>query len=531
MKYSWPFYIPAVETDAFFEPAAATISSSLKGMNILASFHGSMEKPGSLAYVDAFRFADKDGVPFTLCDATDRRYLSPKYPAWVIGNLLSLGVTELTESQFLGDLQILANSAHEANFLRRGEAWHSQLARCLLPMASKPELKQVLTKIRIIPLIDGSWATAEEKPLMSNLSINLGDFPVDVHAKIVRTKAASEPLLKKFYASLGVEELTQAHVCQWIYKQHSATSFNPGEWTCSQLFSQARFMFDSSWRAPSDIDIWFATTEDKRIKGSNAYARLRSTESPALCKVLDFLEEDLPMIHPVYYKDSVIVPLELGSTKQKRFSSKAKQFAKRSIPQHNEGLNRTNSSWLTFLTKDLALASGPRLFLLSPQAQGSAPVLSNLCKLMFQKCPTTLAIDVLVATWNNWLPGAIKIVNESSGDSAKRDVKREALDLIGREIQVRTRFGLLPLGDTVVPGLDLIMEAKCDIPILDLHEGKSQHFRDTLHDFGVVVDLGIRFYIMCLKGLRNQRTPSFDVISAVYEELEVRYNGNELSIE
>lgn len=65
-----------------------------------------MVKASSLKHVPLDPFTDGEGMPFTLSSRTDASYLLLKYPAWAIEAISSIGVSQLSPREFLGDLNL-----------------------------------------------------------------------------------------------------------------------------------------------------------------------------------------------------------------------------------------------------------------------------------------------------------------------------------------------------------------------------------------------------------------------------------------
>ena len=154
MKYIWPYYMPTVEIAPFFQPAKDSILDKLRRDTVVESCGHTMAKASQLCYLDPIKFADEDGQPFTLCTQTADKYLSVKYPSWVIKSINSLGVRTLSDEQFLDDLDSMI-SHNTAYFRDQSPSQHARLAETLLSLTTDLDILPRMRELRIIPLSGG----------------------------------------------------------------------------------------------------------------------------------------------------------------------------------------------------------------------------------------------------------------------------------------------------------------------------------------------------------------------------------------
>jgi hypothetical protein len=278
MKYTWPIYIPSTKQQSFFHATRKSILERLKGTKILESGAQVDERfmlaPASLLYVDPERYADREGNPFTSKGLGDLRYLSSHYPKHTIETLYALGVRKMSDDMFLTDLEWIITNELEA-FHARSVEWHSLLAKALLPLIDRREFTKRLRRLPVIPLIDGSWTSAdsESPPFFqqdSMIAALEGDPPSGI--SIVHQSAVIDYSRKSLLTRLGVEMLSVARMCKHICDIHASKDAKPGQWTTEQLVSHVKFLYEADWSPPDGgADLWFATASGARSKGSLCY--------------------------------------------------------------------------------------------------------------------------------------------------------------------------------------------------------------------------------------------------------------------
>lgn len=305
MRYTWPCYLPSTLTAActFFQPVVETILSQLRESPVLESCARTVAKPVTLKFVPLSQFACPQGVPFTLSPRTETRYLSLRYPKWAAEATILIGVAPLSPREFLQDLAARI-SGDEKAFHERSADWHSHLSTALFRLAADSELIPAIMEMRIIPLQDGTWTSAKDKSIFfSKAGSNLG-VPSGIDVLVVDAKAEADPSRRKLYATLGVRDLEVSEICRLVLQVHGSPEFNPESLTTAQLVSHAKFLYDASWQPPSDANLWFATTQDKRSLGKDLYIFGYTAAGTAASRVFARLQHKFPVIHSDYLRAS-----------------------------------------------------------------------------------------------------------------------------------------------------------------------------------------------------------------------------------
>ncbi|KAH7337370.1 hypothetical protein BKA66DRAFT_448585 [Pyrenochaeta sp. MPI-SDFR-AT-0127] len=274
-KYIWPYYLPSRSTaqSSFFEPAIASILTQLRESPVLESCAGTMAKASSLTHVPS-DLCSEDGVPFALCSLTESRYLSLKYPAWVIEATTSIGVSKLSPRQFLEELTSLI-AHYSDSFRARPTQWHSQLANTLVKLSTDAELMSLIQDICVIPLQDSSWTSARGHSIFFAKGETSLEIPSGIRVLIVDSDAEHDPNRRTIFTSLGVKAWEASEICHLILKVHESPTFDPTSLTVSQLVSHALFLHQASWQPPKTADLWFATIMEPDSSAARIFAQLQ----------------------------------------------------------------------------------------------------------------------------------------------------------------------------------------------------------------------------------------------------------------
>ncbi|PHH91085.1 hypothetical protein CDD83_1713 [Cordyceps sp. RAO-2017] len=154
VRYSWLRFLPRKNVPGFLGPLRDAIYQKLTSEPVLETFAGTMNTPASTIWVSPGPFLDEKGQPLTSFASTKTLYLSPKYQAWAIGPVSSLGATALDIQGFLDHLDwFISRKPHHSR--QKNETWHVQLARALLSSAMTDEQKSHMKRLNIIPLRTG----------------------------------------------------------------------------------------------------------------------------------------------------------------------------------------------------------------------------------------------------------------------------------------------------------------------------------------------------------------------------------------
>lgn len=262
-----------------------------------------MAQPSSLVVIPN-KYTDSSGQPFTLCPETAKKYVSSKYSTMSLGSMLALGVLEMNDQDFLEDLRIIIHT-DEDSFRGKSRTWHQELCESLLPLTQKRELREDLMQLRMIPLCDGTWTSASREPVFFPNELDPTKFPSSIALSIIDPKVYEDYSRRTILQALDIVELNSTRLCTLIAETHASKSFHPEKLTQAELISHVAYLFNSSWQPPdhTKVDLWFATSDDGRCKGSQTYIRGDCKPDSAMARIFSKLREKFPSVHDNYFLD------------------------------------------------------------------------------------------------------------------------------------------------------------------------------------------------------------------------------------
>ncbi|KAI0435663.1 hypothetical protein F4803DRAFT_544782 [Xylaria telfairii] len=492
LRYMWPFYLPTNEIYGFFEPLKEMIYQGLSECHVLESFSGTMEIPSMLTYVPKGDFLDTNGIPFTLSSKTRSTYLSSHYSPLVLKSLSSLATTFLYPKDFLNDLNWMV-SEESAVFRQKAATWHSQLARVLIILATNEDNKAQLQEMELIPLQGGRWVSVKQGPVYFHTrgTRNLV-IPDALLLKTVDPAVTSDSYRRNLFAQIGVQPLPDTtDICRMIIEIHNTKTFDPQSFTCSQLVSHAWFLFRASFRPQRGDDLWFATSQGQRVKGSRVYMRVRLDTEYVPAKIMKQLQEAFPFIHEDYINASPF-----------------------------------NDFWVTWLKESLRIAVLPRICTAEPDAIGTYD-LSDEFKYLFQNCDSADVLQILVDNWNAYsrrraiidLTAPMTIRTSSQITDKIGDKIASTLVTCGTS-KTDVTFKM-PLRDTFLP-IDGIVDTWSKVPRPVIRDPSHPRWH-ILSKFGVSVTRSVHYYLCSLQSMQDLSPPK-KVVDHIYHVLHSQYN-------
>ncbi|KAH8882092.1 hypothetical protein GQ53DRAFT_847849 [Thozetella sp. PMI_491] len=268
-RYSWLKFLPS---DAGYTGPFANVGkqiiSRITGQKLLESSSGCLMRADELIIVPK-RFRDARGRPF-VPTTTSLDLLSDKYPIKFEKELLLLGVKEQTGKDFLKQLQDFASSRPTV-FESMPSEWHSQLASALsLVRLEDSSAMDVLKTIRLIPLRDGRWVSAEEGPVV--LPINSSKTPIPFGVDILEAHpiAVNDPPRNNLLTLLGLAPADKRKIAEALVKTHAGPNFRKKGLSTQELVAHALFLHDAGWRQVVDI-FWFACEDGSCQRDQDVY--------------------------------------------------------------------------------------------------------------------------------------------------------------------------------------------------------------------------------------------------------------------
>ncbi|KAF2178732.1 hypothetical protein K469DRAFT_642268 [Zopfia rhizophila CBS 207.26] len=493
LKYHWLQYIPTEEISSFFFPVRKKIIEALSQKPVLESWSSTMSVATALSYVPK-QFMDDRGTPLTLNPMTALTYLSAEYPDLEIGVLRQIGVHLLTDYDFLRDLGSMIERDRDTFQAKQGD-WHSRLAKVLLPLSVKSDLKSMIRSMRIIPLRDGQWAIAEGNTIFFSTKTQSLHIPDGLPILIVDPLAEDDIHRRNLFQQLGVKNCDVFGICRLIGNIHGEDDFNPKRVPRYQLISHALFLYRASWRAEEGAELWFATKRDQRCRGSQLYIRMDCTTDSPPMRIYDQLETSFDFIHDDY--------LNISSADK--------------------------TGWIAWLIKTFKLSAIPRLVSTIPQRPSQCTSsLSQEFRFLFQNCHSRDILWILRDNWRHysqWLEDDdYHWQNRSAADTVDRSLKATLREELKRQ-QVKCRNGLFTLCNTVLPTVDRFLSGNAHIPTIVIQDPQGPSW-SILSNFGVAVERNALYYIRCLEALQCSQ-PQKDTLAHIYEQLRICYAHEE----
>jgi hypothetical protein len=416
---------------------------------------------------DSFR--DSKGVPLTLCETTQHRYLSHRYASSDWPNLQRLGVGRLSMDEFLSDLKILVCN-HVEEFRQKPLDWHSWLALVLTPMLTsdfRSTTASILYSLPIVPLRDGRWVRPNTETLLfpgsGNIVVPPGIEIGEIHPD------ASQDSRRHLFTLLGAQPFVPSKICDIIIKKHSDHGFRPALLSRGELISHAMFLYSTGWNNLSFADststksIWLVSELNTHHLGSELY--IDSDMPYSATKFFERSRDKFPFLHKDY-----LSALHDGEM----------------------------SGFAEWMVQNLSLHRLPRV---SSSPRSSKFSLSRDFQFIIDARSSK---EVLLLLRDNWQHYAQWI---EAGTSRKDDVNwRNSRDSLRHKLssmEVQCLSGIVAqLDQTILPFSTLPPEKSLAIPFLDVPDPDDERWKHLRH-LGVVVKLGAKVFIQYLQELQR----------------------------
>lgn len=455
---------------------------------IVEAWAGNMRAPADTIHVPRQLTCDQ-GVPFTLNSRTESIYASRLYPSWAMRSLSSIGVRTLYDDMVVEDLSWTLE--HEATAVHaKSSAWHSQLAQSFRGFIANENHGRTLRAMSLVPLRNGQWAPAHGRTIFFGNNTRGLKIPDTVTVDIIDPDAEKDAARRSFFFDLGVKPSDGMEISLLILKMHDSADFHPQAYTVQQLLEHVMFMFRAKFQPPPGSDIWFATAQGGRCKGSSLYTQGKYAPRSTLTAVMKDLAKEYPFLHGDYRTE-----------------------------------NPDNRNWLTWIQNSFGVASVPRIAYYPTPKQGSlrlSPEFSFLCRVI----SSTDLLSLLQERWGEYSNHLEEICRKKSGGDASQSGKAAIIEAIST-VLVTASCGKVPLRDTVLPGLDKNIDKQRNVPTLTLPPGNQAVQQwSFLEWFGVSGRNDADYYLRCLRSLQKA-SPTKDVVGKIYGKIQAEYNGNE----
>lgn len=492
------------------------VQQILTDIPVLETVSGTMKAPREVFYVNSERFSDSTGWPFTLSPRNADIYVSAKYPHWVASSILALNTRKLASEDFLEHLQAVIREGFD-EFSSQPLQWHVELANALLPLLDESGLFKQVLQLRIVPLSNGTWVSADEKPLLYPKDIDLGSFDIlkIESVKFVDPAVEAQAGRIDLFQRLGIKKADSTQLCEIIQQLHSTTAMEPSVLTRSQLLSHAWFLYKSSWVPAKGrpLDLWFGAADGTYGKGSSLYVS-STGGSPALLRVTERLRKRFRKLHQDYF----VTDNGHDGTDEKTDNCDLQE----NETQHH--LQPKASGFIEYLVKHYQLAIIPRL-VTTEDIDHNEFRLSDEFRYLAAVCSFSDLAEVLNENWQHYSEWI------EPDRSTRRNSRWQASRIRLLKAIRETRFDVsdgrrLRLAETFLPRVDpLLDDTETCLPVLDVSNAQNETIRERLAHLGIMAKKDLNFYISCLKSMRSSTTtPNTRTLAYIYEQIRAYYD-------
>ncbi|OAL31964.1 hypothetical protein AYO22_00834 [Fonsecaea multimorphosa] len=469
-RYTWPRYLPSgPNTFDFFWKFRTALAVRLLKMAIIETEDGQLKTPTTVRYVPRC-FRDENNVPLISSAATKSKYLSHKYSASDIKRLRDIGVTTLSDEEFLDDLRGFLSGRNAA----MPEAWHSNIARALLPLTTR--FKRKISDLNLILLSNGRRVAASASNIFFPGSSPDNSIPAGIEVFEVHRDISKDHNCQQLYALLGIKQITNPFIQKLILKKHLNDLSGPKTPLC-ELLSQAHFLFKSGWTNPID-HFWVVTTTGGICRSQEVYVDTDENEKYSASRYLD--RKEFPFLNQSYDKGIA-----------------SEEFL----------------SWRTWLRKTLGLWKIPRLV----KTSGNIihPELSNDFRYILKECSSRQFLVLLKQNWPLYseyisqtqlsaVRSELSSVRVDCRDGSQHDLKATSTGYFMPE-EFRSEYTFLP-------------------PILDIPNPQDDGWT-FLKVFGVTVNRDLNTYLGILRRIQGRKV-SVDFVRWLYERIQGQCEDN-----
>lgn len=524
-KYTWPWFATAAAPSTFFQSALRDARHTLASRPTLESCDGRLRLPTELVYVDPTLFAGDDGRPMTLYPYTTTHYLSLNYPTWTIDSILDLGVSRLTNEEFLRDLDRMITHDPDG-FHDRPSKWHEELATVLLPLVDLHDLEKAMRQLSIIPLLDGSWANSEilrgrraPRPVFWPPDIDLHGSEAQLPFSIVKADLLLGVQRRKLFERLGITTLDPQRICNGIVAAHTASgpgSFSdPATIGNPALISHALLLFEESWtsRSHQTPELWFASSDGRRRRGSDLYITRNAWDSSQSSVVAGILQAMSPRLNLGYFEPQIL-----------------KQDSSEVSPNSGVSASDRREDFVNYVARTFRVSTVPRL--VENNASNACDFsLSDDFRHLFEKFHASHVLQLMLDKWS-FYSAWIELDELHSHCEGCLNSRASLLRDIGKSPSRIEHGPHTKVMDTVLPDIDsLIQDGSFALAVLQVSNLGEETVKHRLRYLGVTTRRESSFYLKCLKAIRRQNNPSEQHVAYLYEQIQGYYADDKDEIE
>ncbi|KIX07808.1 uncharacterized protein Z518_02462 [Rhinocladiella mackenziei CBS 650.93] len=474
-RYTWPRYIPEnTSTFDFFWSFRTALAEKLRESATVESEDGQLRTPTTVRYVPK-QFRDESNMHLILSETTKSTYLSHKYSESDRKRLKNIGVTTLSEKEFLHDLK----ESLAARNVSMSEEWHSNVAKALLPLISNFERE--IFDLPLILLGDGRRVTASSGTVFFPGDRIDHAVPPGIEVFEVQRDIQNDPNCERLYTNLRVKPFSVPAVQALILKKHSNKLSEP-EPSRSELLLQALFLFRSEWRKQSsEVQFWVTTRTGTLRRSREVY--VDTDENYSASRYLERNTEKFSFLHRSYYKE----------------------IASDELP-----------AWITWLHEQLGMWKVPRL--VKDSRNNLDPELSEDFLYILQKHPSRQFLVLLKENWS--------IYSQDTPQISQNQLTTLRAQLAS--VPVTCRDGKQHVLETTSTGYSLPEDFRSEYsflqPVLDI-PNPQDHKWTFLKMFGVTVNDDLNTYLGILNNIQG-REVSVEFVHWLYDGIQGRIEDN-----
>lgn len=370
---------------------------------------------------------------------------------------------------------------------------------CLTHIYKEEGHSDLIQGLEIIPLSNNEWVSADMGPIHFSQETKHLKIPETVPIRTVSASIEHDLSRINLLLHLGVKpRLDVADVCFLIMKLHRQASFKPGSLTPAQLAEHIVFMFRASFHPSPGIDLWFATADNQRVKGSSLYMRAKCKPGSFEDRIRNHVETNYPLLHDAYVDAFQLDRLQ-------------------------------EVTWTRWALRcfNIQLSTFPRICTgAAKRGRAGTLHLSDEFRSLFKTCSSSDVLELLRLRWRDYSQ-VIEEVYTINGKDLGNPVRDE---IVAMSVRCYTNRGskdacFRRLGDTFLPSLDKTVDQGSCIPLLDVSGPLKQW--EFLKIFQVSVHRDIEYYFRCLLALKSSAIePSKATVVHIYERIQGDYMDN-----
>jgi hypothetical protein len=491
LRYTWPQYIPDKTAPFdFFWIFREDVVDSLRKSTIVESEDGQFRMPAAIMYVPK-NLRGETGTPLALSTATAHKYVSHEYSRSDVLHLKRIGVSPLTEREFLDHLKTsLVNcgafrSKHNSGF----EKWHSDVANVLISLIS--EFKAQIADLPLIRLKNGLWITASSGTIVFPGDGTDLHVPEGIEVFEIDEAVRGHPACERLYTILQVKTFSITAIQDLILKKHTNQLPSPKPLR-SELISQAVFLFKSKWKyegKPGEIvQFWVIAKSGELRRSWEVYV---DTDEPhGAYRYLEGNRNKFPFLHKNYYRG----------------------ISSEEIPE-----------WIQWLHHHLGMWVIPRLVQIPSNDTG--PELSEEFLHIIQNFPSRRYLNLLKEKWSTY-SSDFATVEHTDGETGEH--MHTNLQTQMASIPITCRDGKQHKLGTTSTGYFLPDDFNSEYfflqPIIDIPKPQDHKWK-FLKIFGVTVDDDLDTYLTILVRIQSHEV-SYGFVQWLYNKIQGKFDDN-----